>query len=143
MVSGHTWARLFALVDQDDLGCPIWTRLDVVSDRTRRRGATVTAPAARTGGGDDGRRFAGSVIRAAGAAMRSTGATELVLVAPPAMLASLTLYKSMLARHGIKTTGVPMSLDILARHLERELLGGAVTRTFTFACATPALTRAA
>jgi tRNA C32,U32 (ribose-2'-O)-methylase TrmJ len=83
------------------------------------------------------------VIRAAGAAMRSTGATELVLVAPPAVLASLTLYKSMLARHGIKTTSVPMSLDILSRHLERELLGGTVTRSFTFACAAPALTRAA
>jgi hypothetical protein len=147
VVSGHSWARLFALVEQDDLGCPIWTRLEVVSDRTRRRGAPaaapVAAPVAGTGGGDDGRRFAGTVIRAAGAAMRSTGADELVLLGPPGILAGLNLYRSMLARHGIKTISVPMSLDLLARHMKRKLLGGAVTRSFSFASATLALTQAA
>lgn len=141
MVSGHSWARLFALVDQDDLGCPIWTRLEGVSDRKRR--AASMAASAGTGGGEDGRRFAGNVIRAAGLAMRSTGAEELILLAPPVMLASLNVYKGMLARHGIETSGVPMSLDLLARRMQRVLLGGAVTRSFALASATPALTQAA
>lgn len=143
MVSGQSWARLFALVDQDDLGNSIWTRLELVSDRTRRRAAAVADHEPDTARTDEARRFAGTVIRAAGAAMRSTGAEELVLLAPPGILASLNVYKGMLARHGIQTTSVPMSLDLLARHMQRELLGGAVTRSFAFATVTLALTRAA
>lgn len=140
VVSGQTWARLFALLDQDDLGCPIWIRLEMVSEG--RRGSSRVVRSGE-GGRDDGRRFAGNIIRAAGAAMRSYGADELVLVAPPTILADLNVYRSMLARHGIKTSAVPMSLDLLVRRLQRVLLDGAVTRTFSFASATPAFTRAA
>jgi hypothetical protein len=141
VVSGQSWARVFVLVDQDDLGCPIWTRLEVVSDGARRSTSRGKRPIEAAG--DDGRRFAGNVIRAAGAAMRSYGAEELVLVAPPLILGDLDAYRSMLARHGIETTAVAMSLDLLVRHIRRVLMDGAVTRTFSFASASPALTRAA
>lgn len=141
VVSGQTWARLFALVDQDDLGCPIWTRLEMVYDPGKRGASQVVRPGKATG--DDGRRFAGNVIRAAGAAMRSYDADELVLVAPRTILADLNVYRSMLARHGIATSTVPMSLDLLVRRMRRVLLDGAVTRSFSFASATPAFTRAA
>lgn len=141
VVSGQSWARLFVLMDQDDLGCPIWTRLEIASDRGRRVVKRAMRPVKATG--DDGRRFAGNVIRAAGAAMRSYGAEELVLVAPPVILADLEVYRSMLARHGMETSTVSMSLDLLVRHIRRSLMDGAVTRNFSFASASPALTRAA
>jgi hypothetical protein len=141
VVSGQSWARLFVLVDQDDLGCPIWTRLEIASDNVRRAANRAKRPVGAAS--DGGWRFAGNVIRAAGAALRSYGAEELVLVAPPLILAGLNAYEGVLARHGIKTSAVPMSLDLLARHMKRVLLDGAVTRRFTFTSASPALTRAA
>ena len=141
VVSGQSWARLFVLVDQDDLGCPIWTRLEIASDSARRAANRAKRPVGAASG--EGWRFAGNVIRAAGAAMRSYGAEELVLVAPPVILANLHAYGSVLARHGIETTAVPMSLDLLVRHIRRALMDGAVTRNFSFASASPALTRAA
>jgi hypothetical protein len=83
------------------------------------------------------------VIQAAGAAMRATGAEELVLVAPPVVLAGLQVYKRVLARHGITTTCVPMAIELLVPSTEQPLLDGAVGRGFSFASAAEALTRAA
>jgi hypothetical protein len=152
VVSGEAWARIYVLMDQNDGRGRRWARLQALLDsgavRDRARGgrageAGSGADAGKDAAGDDLRRFAGSVIQAAGAAMRATGADELVLVAPPVVLAGLQAYNRVLARHGIKATCVPMAIELLVPPTEQPLLDGAVGRAFAFASAAEALTRAA
>lgn len=147
VVSGDAWARIYALMDQDDQARPRWARLQVVHDGAVAGPArTVPARDGKAGmepGVEDRRRFAGDVIHAAGAAVRATSAEELVLVAPPLVLASLRAYERVLARHGIATTAVPMAIELLVPGTARPLLGGAVARSFAFVSAAEALTRAA
>ena len=151
VVSGEAWARIYGLLDDSGRGRPRWVRLQVLLDdgagrrkaRAARVGGAEGAEAGTEGIGDALRRFAGSVIQAAGAAMRATGADELVLVAPPVVLTGLRAYRRVLARHGITTTCVPMAIELLVAGTEQTLLGGAVERSFSFASAAEALTRAA
>jgi hypothetical protein len=148
VVSGEAWARIYALLEHDAAGRPRWTRLQVLRDdgplhRTARAARAGDAEAGTEAVGEELRRFAGSVIQAAGAALRATGAEELVLVAPPQALAGLHAYQRVLVRHGITTTSVPMAIELLAAGTEQPLLDGAVARSFSFASATEALTQAA
>jgi hypothetical protein len=127
---------------------PRWARLQAVRAESALRGLAGAgrekdAGAGAEPAGDDQRRFAGSVIQAAGAAVRATAAEELVLVAPPLVLAGLRAYERVLARHGIATSTVPMAIELLVPGTERPLLDGTVTRSFSFASAAQALTRAA
>lgn len=146
VVSGEAWARIYALMEQDGRGRR-WARLQAVHDDGAaggpRRAACAQEKADRQAAADEQQRFAGNVIQAAGAAMRATAAEELVLVAPPLVLAGLRAYERVLARHGIATTTVPMAIELLVPGTERPLLGGAVERSFSFASADHALTRAA
>jgi hypothetical protein len=147
VVSGEAWARIYALVEEDDRERPCWARLQVVHDDGaaggRARAARAQEKAGREPAADEQQRFAGNVIQAAGAAVRATAAEELVLVAPPLVLAGLRAYERVLARHGIATTIVPMAIELLVPSTERPLLDGAVARSFSFASAAEALTRAA
>jgi hypothetical protein len=162
VVSGEAWARIYVLMEQQDGRGRRWARLQALLDNGAVRDTVRAARAGEAGAGkggagkagpgkpgigkdagDDLRRFAGSVIQAAGAAMRATGAEELVLVAPPVVLAGLRAYKGVLARHGIQTTCVPMAIELLVPNTEQPLLDGAVGRGFAFASAAEALTRAA
>lgn len=150
VVSGEAWARIYVLMEQQDgRGRPRWTRLQAlldngpVRDAVRAMRGGEAKESGREAVGDDLRRFAGSVIQAAGAAVRATGAEELVLVAPPAVLAGLRVYRRVLARHGVTTTCVPMAIELLVPGTEQALLDGAVERGFAFASAVEALTRAA
>ncbi len=152
VVSGEAWARIYALLEDEGRGRPRWARLQVLLDerpgrrnaRAARSGSVEAGSEAGTEGiGDALRRFAGSVMQAAGAAMRATGTEELVLVAPPVVLSGLRAYRRVLARHGITTTCVPMAIELLVAGTEQTLLDGAVQRSFSFASAAEALTRAA
>jgi hypothetical protein len=152
VVSGEAWARIYVLMEQHDDGeRPRWARLQallddgVLRDTVRRSRAGEAGPGKEAGieASDELRRFAGSVIQAAGAAVRATGAEELVLVAPPAVLAGLRAYRRVLARHGVTTTCVPMAIELLVHGTEQPLLDGTVARGFSFASAAEALTRAA
>jgi hypothetical protein len=151
VVSGEVWARIYALVERDGRTRPRWSRVEALFDDGALRGLARAARAGDTGAGtspdmtvvDDHGRFAGNVIRAAGAAMRTTAAEELVLVAPPLVLASLRPYERVLAGHGIATTLVPMAIALLIPATERPLLDGAVARSFSFASAAQSFTQAA
>ena len=151
VVSGEVWARIYALLARDGRERPRWRRVEALFDdvalgglaRTARAGDGGTGAAGTAATGDDQARFAGKVIQAAGAAMRATAADELVLVAPPLVLAGLRGYERVLAGHGIATTMVPMAIALLIPATERPLLGGAVARSFSFVSAAETLTRAA
>lgn len=148
VVGGGTWARIYVLLEHEGTARPRWARLQAMRDENASREAVRGGRAGGAGAGadpagDEHRRFAGSVIQAAGAAMRATSAEELVLVAPPLVLAGLREYERLLARHGIATATVPMAIELLVPGTDERLLGGAVTRSFSFASATEALTQAA
>lgn len=145
VVSGEAWARIYALVEQDEQGRPRWGRVQAMLDEGAPRGRRRAVHGGEGELGPEERRrfFAGTVIRAAGAAVRATRAEELVLVAPPLVLAGLRAYQRALARHGIVATAVPMAIELLIPGTERPLLDGAVARSFSFASAIEALTRAA
>lgn len=144
VVTGPASMQIFALAEEDDLGQPIWRRLDFLYDLSAVADTSPPASAAQRQGAAERGRFAGRVVASAALAARKIDADEVIIVGMPGVLHALRPYLRFLDRDGLETAHVCMDMDRLAAAAARRLpaLGGA-TRAFALAPAPDSVPEAA
>lgn len=144
VVVGPVSMQIFALVEEDDLGQPIWRRLDFLHDLSAVAEAESSGSAAPSQRAAAPGRFAGRVLFSAGQVARKIGAREVILVGNPVVLRVLAPHSRSLAQDGLETAHVSIEMDRLAAGAARPLpaLGGA-TRGFALASVAVSLPEAA